>query len=158
MFLLFIISIFGKIISLDNGLGRTPPIGWNSWNKFGCKISEKIIIHTINELKESGLKESGYKYINIDDCWQRSRHQNGTIIPDRTAFPNGIKPLVDYDHSKGLKFGIYSDAGYYTCKRRPGSLGYEEIDAQTYADWGIDYLKYDNCFNGHTKSTERQKK
>ena len=158
MFLLFIICFFGKIICLDNGLGRTPQMGWNSWNKFACKISEKLIIDTINELNESGLKEAGYKYINIDDCWQRSRHQNGTIIPDRIAFPNGIKPLVDYAHSKGLKFGIYSDAGYYTCERRPGSLGYEEIDAQTYADWGVDYLKYDNCFKGHIKSIERYEK
>ena len=158
MFLLFSICFFGKIICLDNGLGRTPQMGWNSWNKFACKISEKLIIDTINELNESGLKEAGYKYINIDDCWQRSRHQNGTIIPDRIAFPNGIKPLVDYAHSKGLKFGIYSDAGYYTCERRPGSLGYEEIDAQTYADWGVDYLKYDNCFKGHIKSIERYEK
>ena len=146
MILLFIF-IFKVIICLDNGLAKTPQMGWNSWNKFACNISEKLIRETIDELNSSGLIEAGYNYINIDDCWQSSRSENGTIIPDPINFPNGIKPLVDYAHSKGLKFGIYSDAGEYTCENRPGSLGYEEIDAKTYAEWGVDYLKYDNCNN-----------
>ena len=128
-------------------------MGWNSWNKFGCNISEKLIIDTIDALNSSGLAELGYNYINLDDCWQSSRHPNGTIIPDPVAFPNGIKPLVDYAHSKGLKFGLYSDAGFFTCEKRPGSLGYEEIDAKTYAEWGVDYLKYDNCYNNDTKNS-----
>ena len=156
--LLLFIYILKKIISLDNGLGKTPPMGWNSWNKFACNISERLFIEAIDEFISSGLIEVGYNYINIDDCWQASRHKNGSIIPNSEAFPNGIKPLVDYAHSKGLKFGIYSDAGYYTCEGRPGSLGYEEIDAKTYAEWGIDYLKYDNCHNGNIKSIERYKK
>ena len=145
--LIFFIYIIKVINCLDNGLGKTPQMGWNSWNKFGCNITEKLIRDTIDALNSSGLLEAGYNYINIDDCWQSSRNENGTIIPDPISFPNGIKPLVDYAHSKGLKFGIYSDAGIYTCERRPGSLGYEEIDAKTYAEWGVDYLKYDNCHN-----------
>ena len=118
MILLFIF-IFKVIICLDNGLAKTPQMGWNSWNKFACNISEKLIRETIDELNTSGLIEAGYNYINIDDCWQSSRSENGTIIPDPINFPNGIKPLVDYAHSKGLKFGIYSDAGEYTCENRP---------------------------------------
>jgi len=152
MFLLFL-HIFKVLNCLENGLGKTPPMGWNSWNKFGCNISEKLIIDTIDALNSSGLAELGYNYINLDDCWQSSRHPNGTIIPDPVAFPNGIKPLVDYAHSKGLKFGLYSDAGFFTCEKRPGSLGYEEIDAKTYAEWGVDYLKYDNCYNNDTKNS-----
>ena len=139
--LIFLIYIIKAIYCLDNGLGKTPQMGWNSWNKFGCNITEKLIRDTIDALNSSGLIEAGYNYINIDDCWQSSRNENGTIIPDPITFPNGIKPLVDYAHSKGLKFGIYSDAGIYTCEKRPGSLGFEEIDAKTYAEWGVDYLK-----------------
>ena len=110
---------------------------WNSWNKLGCNINEKLIIETIDSLNSSGLIEAGYNYINLDDCWQISRDEHGVIIPDTERFPNGIKPLVDYAHSKGLKFGLYSDAGTKTCAGRPGSLGYEEIDAQTYSDWWL---------------------
>ena len=153
--LLLLIYIIKIIKCLDNGLGKTPQMGWNSWNKFACKINEKLIRDTIDAFYSSGLIQSGYNYINIDDCWQKSRHKNGTIIPDPNTFPNGIKPLVDYAHSKGLKFGIYSDAGLFTCEHRPGSLGYEEIDAKTYAEWGVDYLKYDNCHNKNIKSQGR---
>ena len=133
-------------------------MGWNTWNKFACNINEELIKNTIDALNSSGLLEAGYKYINLDDCWQKSRDENGTIIPDYDAFPNGIKPLVDYAHSKGLLFGLYSDAGEYTCAGRPGSLGYEEIDAQTYAEWGVDYLKYDNCYNKKISSLDRYPK
>ena len=152
---ILIILILKLINCLDNGLGKTPQMGWNSWNKFGCNINDKLIRDTIDALNSSGLIEFGYNYINLDDCWQSSRDENGTIIPDLSAFPNGIKPLADYAHSKGLKFGLYSDAGIYTCALRPGSLGHEEIDAQTYAKWGVDYLKYDNCYNNGTKSIDR---
>ena len=154
LFIIFGI-LFQIIYCLDNGLGRTPQMGWNSWNKFGCNINEELIKNTIDTLNSSGLIEAGYKYINLDDCWQISRDENGTILPDYNAFPNGIKPLVDYAHSKGLLFGLYSDAGTYTCAGRPGSLGYEEIDARTYAEWGVDYLKYDNCYNEGKSSLER---
>ena len=153
-FIIFVILI-QIIYNLDNGLGRTPQMGWNSWNKFGCNINEELIKNTIDTLNSSGLIEAGYKYINLDDCWQNSRDENGTIVPDESTFPNGIKPLVDYAHSKGLLFGLYSDAGTKTCAGRPGSLGYEDIDAQTYADWGVDYLKYDNCYNEGKSSLER---
>ena len=144
---IFIFYILKLLNCLDNGLGKTPQMGWNSWNKFGCNINEKLIMETIDALNSSGLIESGYNYINLDDCWQIKRDENDKIIPDPQAFPNGIKYLADYAHSKGLKFGLYSDAGNYTCAGRPGSLYYEEIDAKTYAEWGVDYLKYDNCYN-----------
>ena len=153
--LMYIFKIFN---CLNNGLGMTPQMGWNSWNKFACKITEKIIIDTIDALESKGFIKAGYNYINLDDCWQKNRSENGSIIPDYTAFPKGIKYLADYAHSKGLKFGLYSDAGFYTCERRPGSLGYEEIDADQYARWGIDYLKYDNCYNNGTKSLTRYEK
>ena len=133
-------------------------MGWSSWNKFGCKISENLIRETIDAIESTGLLKVGYEYINIDDCWQSSRDKNGSIIPDPKTFPHGIKPLVDYAHSKGLKFGIYSDAGTLTCEHRPGSLGFEEIDAKTYAEWGVDYLKYDNCHNNNIKSQIRYEK
>lgn len=143
-----IFILFGIISCLDNGLGLTPQMGWNTWNKFGCDINEKLIYDTIDVLNKSGLIEYGYNYINLDDCWQQKRRfPNGTVQIDPN-FPNGIKPLVDYAHSKGLKFGLYSDGGNYTCQIRAGGYGYEEIDAKTYAEWGVDYLKYDNCFNG----------
>ncbi len=120
-------------------------MGWNSWNKFGCNINEQLIYDTIDALVDTGLAKAGYNYINLDDCWQSDRNEDGIIVPDPVAFPNGIKPLADYAHSRGLLFGLYSDAGFKTCAGRPGSLGYEEIDAKTYEEWGVDYLKYDNC-------------
>jgi len=132
---------------LDNGLGRTPQMGWNSWNHFKCNINEEIIRQTADAIVKTGLKDAGYEYVNIDDCWAVNRTESGEIVPDPVAFPSGMKALADYVHSKGLKFGLYSDAGYMTCGRRPGSLGYEKQDAKTYAEWGVDYLKYDNCFN-----------
>ncbi len=156
IFLLSTIFIVG--FCLDNGLGLTPQMGWNTWNKFQCNINEQLIRDSIDALNSSGLIEIGYKYINLDDCWQSSRDENGIIVPDPKAFPSGIKPLVDYAHSKGLLFGLYSDAGIKTCAGRPGSLGYEEKDAQTYAEWGVDYLKYDNCFNNNEKSIDRYPK
>jgi alpha-galactosidase len=156
MKLLFVLfAIFKIILNLNNGLGRTPQMGWNTWNKFGCNINEQLILDSIDALNNSRLIKAGYKYINLDDCWQIGRHENGTIIVDPVAFPNGIKKLADYAHSKGLLFGLYSDAGEKTCAGRPGSLDYEEIDAQTYAEWEVDYLKYDNCYNLGRKSTER---
>jgi len=143
----FALCLCAIALALDNGLGRTPQMGWNSWNKFGCNISEELIKNTIDALVDNGFVAAGYEYINLDDCWQIDRDNNThEIIVDPDAFPNGIKPLVDYAHKKGMKFGLYSDAGNMTCQARPGSWGYEEIDARTYAKWGVDYLKYDNCY------------
>ena len=146
------------INSLDNGLGLTPQMGWNTWNKFHCNINQTLIKNSIDEFIKSGLVEAGYKYINLDDCWQYARDENDTILPDNVTFPDGIKPLVKYAHERGLLFGLYSDAGTHTCAGRPGSLNYEEIDANTYAEWGVDYLKYDNCNNQGIPSLDRYPK
>jgi alpha-galactosidase len=127
------------------GLALTPPMGWNSWNHFACNVNEKLIREVADAMVSSGMKDAGYQYVNIDDCWQGTRDSLGFIRPDPVRFPSGIKALADYVHSKGLKLGIYSDAGWKTCGGRPGSRGYEYQDALTYASWGIDYLKYDWC-------------
>jgi alpha-galactosidase len=140
------------IRALDNGLALTPPMGWNSWNKFGCNINEGVIRQTADAMVNSGMKDAGYQYVVIDDCWQVARDALGNIIADSKTFPSGIKALADYIHSKGLKFGIYSDAGTKTCQGRPGSWGYEFQDARQYAAWGVDYLKYDWCNNGGQNS------
>jgi len=137
---------------LDNGLARTPPMGWNSWNKFGCDVSEKLIKEMADALVSSGMKDAGYQYIVIDDCWQIDRDAQGNIIADPKRFPSGMKALADYVHAKGLKFGLYSDAGTLTCQKRPGSRGYEFQDARQYAAWGVDYLKFDWC----STSTQNQ--
>ena len=127
------------------GLALTPPMGWNSWNKFGCDVDEQLIRETADAMVATGMKASGYQYIVIDDCWHGERDSLGFIRPDPKRFPSGMKALADYVHTKGLKFGIYSDAGWKTCGGRPGSRGREYQDAMTYASWGIDYLKYDWC-------------
>jgi alpha-galactosidase len=142
----------GEVRALDNGLAKTPPMGWNSWNKFGCNVSEELIKQIADAMVSNGMKDAGYQYIVIDDCWQVDRDSQGNIIPDGKRFPSGIKALADYVHAKGLKFGIYSDAGTLTCEKRPGSRGYEFQDARQYAAWGVDYLKYDWC----STSTQNQ--
>jgi alpha-galactosidase len=134
------------------GLADTPPMGWNSWNKFACDISEKLIRDTADAMVGSGLRDAGYVYINLDDCWQGKRDADGFIQADPVRFPSGIKALADYVHAKGLKLGIYSDAGALTCAKRPGSQGYEYQDALQYARWGIDYVKYDWCHTGEGKA------
>jgi alpha-galactosidase len=126
-------------------LARTPPMGWNSWNKFACNVSEELIRKTADAMVAKGMKDAGYQYVVIDDCWQLERDRNGNIVPNANRFPSGMKALADYVHSKGLKFGLYSDAGTKTCQGRPGSRGYEFQDARQYAAWGVDYLKYDWC-------------
>jgi alpha-galactosidase len=128
-----------------NTLASTPPMGWNSWNKFACNVSEDLIRQTADAMVASGMKEAGYQYVVIDDCWQVERDSNGNIVIDAKRFPTGMKALADYVHAKGLKFGIYSDAGTKTCQGRPGSRGYEFQDARQYAAWGVDYLKFDWC-------------
>ena len=126
-------------------LAPTPPMGWNSWNKFACNVNEQIIRETADAMAANGMKDAGYQYINIDDCWQGERDRQGFIQPDPNKFPSGIKALADYVHARGLKLGIYSDAGAKTCGGRVASRGHEYQDAQTYAQWGVDYLKYDWC-------------
>ncbi len=126
-------------------LALTPPMGWNSWNKFACSVSEDMIREMADAMVKSGMKDAGYQYVVIDDCWQVTRDENGNIVADPQRFPSGIKALADYVHSLGLKFGIYSDAGSKTCAGRPGGLGHEYQDAVQYAAWGVDYLKYDWC-------------
>src|SRR5690554_300360 len=126
-------------------VGQLPALGWNSWNTFGCNVSEVMIREMADAMVESGMQEAGYEYINIDDCWHGERDTNGNISASKEHFPSGIKALADYVHSKGLKLGIYSDAGNTTCAGRPGSRGHEYQDAKTYADWGVDYVKYDWC-------------
>ena len=135
----------GQLQALDNGLARTPPMGWNSWNKFACNVSEDLIKQAADAMVSSGMQDAGYQYVVIDDCWQVDRDAQGNIVPDAKHFPSGIKSLADYVHGKGLKFGIYSDAGTGTCQNRPGGRGYEFQDARQYAAWGVDYLKYDWC-------------
>src|SRR6056297_1135569 len=114
-------------------LAMTPPMGWNSWNKFNCDINEQIVREAADAMVSSGMKDAGYEYIVIDDCWQISRDSLGFIQADPEKFPSGIKALADYIHSLGLKFGIYSCAGYETCGGFPGSRGYEYQDARQYA-------------------------
>lgn len=170
--------------ALDNGLALTPPMGFNDWNSFGCDIDAQDFYDMADLFVETGLRDVGYEYINIDDCWMEGRDAaRGTteratsgrsmtapyrLLPDRTYFPdvdedgsgaieadeeyNGIKALTDYVHERGLKLGIYSSAGTTTCQGLAGSLGYEEIDAQTFAEWGIDYLKLDTC-GSHSTTT-----
>ncbi len=140
-------SYHGPSVSsrVDNGLVRTPPMGWNSWNKFACNVSDSLIREVADAISANGMKDAGYQYVTIDDCWQVARRADGQIVPDSVRFKPGMKALADYVHSKGLKFGIYTDAGRKTCEGRPGSYGYEAIDAKTYASWGVDYVKIDWC-------------
>jgi len=126
-------------------LAPTPPMGWNSWNHFACDVNEQTIRETADAMVSSGMRDAGYRYVVIDDCWQVSRDGAGTLVADPQRFPHGIKALADYVHSKGLLFGIYTDAGTNTCQGRPGTLGHEVQDARTFAAWGVDYVKEDWC-------------
>jgi len=129
----------------DGGVASKPPMGWNSWNKFACNVSEDLIRQESDAIVASGMKDAGYQFVVIDDCWQVARDEKGNIAADPKRFPSGMKALADYVHGKGLKFGLYSDTGTKTCQGRPGSRGYEFQDARQYAAWGVDYLKYDWC-------------
>ena len=125
---------------------NTPPMGWNSWNTFGHDVNEEIVLKSIDTMVDSGLLEVGYNYIVIDDCWAlKERDENGRMVADPEKFPHGMKYVADYAHSKGLKFGMYSCAGHLTCAGYPGSYDFEFIDAATFAEWGVDFLKYDYC-------------
>ena len=128
-----------------------PPMGWNSWNTFAENIDEKLIMETADKMVSEGLLDAGYEYLVIDDCWSLPmRDEKGRLVADPKKFPSGIKALSDYIHSKGLKFGMYSCAGAMTCAARPGSYDHEFTDAETFAEWGVDFLKYDYCFRDKT--------
>jgi alpha-galactosidase len=143
---------FGQIER--NSLAQTPPMGWNSWNKFQCNVSADLIKSVADAIATNGMKDAGYEYVVIDDCWQVKRDADGNIVADAGRFPEGIKGVADYVHSKGLKFGVYSDAGTKTCAGRPASQGHEYQDALMYAKWGVDYLKYDWCNTGTRNAEE----
>lgn len=128
-------------------LGLTPPMGWNSWNTFTWDINEQLIRDVADVFATEGYRDAGYEYIVIDDCWSlRERDKDGNLVPDPQKFPSGMKALSDYIHSKGLKFGIYSCVGTHTCAGYPGSFEHEFQDAAIFAEWGVDFLKYDYCF------------
>ncbi|VVC36751.1 Aldolase-type TIM barrel,Glycoside hydrolase superfamily,Glycoside hydrolase, family 27 [Cinara cedri] len=143
---------------LDNGLALTPPMGWLAWQRFRCItdcktypdecISEKLFMTAADLLVSEGYADLGYKYVIVDDCWLSvNRTADGKLQADRDRFPNGIKALADYVHSKGLKFGLYQDWGVKTCAGFPGVFGYEETDAKQFAEWGVDYVKLDGCYS-----------
>lgn len=155
--LLDILSHLVLINALDNGLALTPPMGWMAWERFRCNIdckndpenciSEKLLMQMADHIAKDGYQKVGYQYVCIDDCWSsHNRTRVGDLQPDPERFPNGIKYLADYIHSKGLKFGLYADYGKLTCERYPGSIDFIQQDMQLFADWGVDYLKMDGCF------------
>ncbi len=150
--------------ALENGLARIPPMGFNNWNTTECRavFHEAMVKGVADAFVASGLKDAGYTYVNIDDCWaEPQRNSAGNLVPNRTRFPNGIKAVADYVHSKGLKFGLYTSAGTKTCNRDggfPGGLDHEQQDANLFASWGVDYLKYDNCNNQGRDAVQRYTK
>lgn len=152
-----ILLLCQSVLSLNNGLALTPPMGWLSWERFRCNtdcdndpnncISEKLFMEMADQMVAGGFRDVGYEFINIDDCWlAKERDEKGRLQADPKRFPNGIKKLAQYIHSKGLKLGIYEDFGKKTCGGFPGSEFYMSIDAQTFADWEVDFLKLDGCF------------
>lgn len=137
------------------GLAKTPPMGWNTWNTFAGDISEDLIKETAEAMIENGMLNAGYRYIVLDDCWSaKERDAEGNLQADPAKFPSGMKALGDFLHEKGFKFGIYGCAGRKTCAGYPGGRGYEFADARMYASWGVDYLKYDWCQTGTANAQE----
>lgn len=145
-FTFFLTALLAVSVSAYAQLAQTPQMGWSTWNKFATGINEELLKATADKMVELGLVDAGYIYFNIDDGWHGSRDEQGFIHPDPEKFPSGMKAMADYIHSKGMKMGIYSDAGRKTCGCFAGSLGHEYQDAYTYAQWGVDYLKYDWCY------------
>jgi len=140
------------------GLALTPPMGWNSWNTFAANIDEQLIKGTADTMIANGMRDAGYVYIVVDDCWEaKERDANGNIVADPVKFPSGMKALGDYLHSKGFKFGIHNCAGTLTCGGYPGGRGHEYQDALKYAAWGVDFLKYDWCSHGTADARETYK-
>ena len=162
--LLIALLWLGAVNGWQNGLARTPPMGWMDWLKYECNIdclnhpkaciNEQLYKDMVDRIVEDGYLELGYDTVNIDDCWMEKNRDPDTsrLVPDRHRFPNGIKSLADYAHSRGVKLGIYEDVGRFTCQKYPGTLSpdgsidYTAIDAKTFSDWGIDSLKLDGCY------------
>ncbi|MFH1529940.1 MAG: NPCBM/NEW2 domain-containing protein [Pseudomonadota bacterium] len=136
-------------------LAATPPMGWSSWNLFACDVDEALVRDIADAMVDSGMADAGYEYVNLDDCWQLERNEDGVIVADPVRFPGGIAALADYVHERGLKLGVYTCAGALTCEERPGSFGYEAQDMQTYADWGVDFVKVDWCDTEGLDAAER---
>jgi alpha-galactosidase len=122
-------------------------MGWNNWNSLGCDVSQDLLLGTSKVLLHSGLRDVGYNYVVLDDCWQDGRDEKGYMKVDEEKFPNGMKYIADQLHEQGLLYGMYSSAGELTCARYDGSLDYEVEDATNWASWDVDYLKYDNCYH-----------
>jgi alpha-galactosidase len=132
-----------------NGLAATPPMGWNDYNAYGLGVTETLVRRTADRIVASGMRDAGYRYVTVDDGWMAAtRDAGGRLRADPVRFPHGIAALAAYVHARGLKLGIYADAGLRTCGGLPGSLGHEHGDAALFAAWGVDYLKYDNCYAG----------
>jgi alpha-galactosidase len=140
----------------EPALAARPPMGWNSWNRYGCAVNETIIKSMADVMVGNGMRDAGYTYLTIDDCWQTTRGGDGTIVADPNTFPGGIKAVADYLHERGLELGITTSRGTQTCAGRPGSEGYETKDAETYAAWGVDYVKYDNCHASQDAETQHR--
>lgn len=151
-----VVVLFTRASALDNGLALTPPMGWLHWERFMCNIDcdadpqncirEELFMEMADVMVKEGWKDAGYEYVCIDDCWpSHKRDAQGRLQANPKRFPSGIKKLADYVHARGLKLGIYADVGTYTCAQYPGSLGYYDIDAKTFAEWGVDLLKFDGC-------------
>ncbi|KAH8897242.1 melibiase [Thozetella sp. PMI_491] len=149
--------IFGSGVSvaLDNGLANTPPMGWNNWNAFACDVSEDLLLQTSERVVSLGLRDLGYLNVVLDDCWQdvNGRDKDGKVHANLDKFPHGLKYISDHIHSLGLKYGMYSSAGEKTCARFEGSLDYEKEDAESFASYGVDFLKYDNCWHAGRMGT-----
>ncbi|XP_073994804.1 alpha-N-acetylgalactosaminidase-like isoform X2 [Rhodnius prolixus] len=154
---LLIISLIDGNLALDNGLALTPPMGWMTWERFRCTIdctkypneciSDALVRRTADLMVEKGYLQAGYQYLIIDDCWlEYRRSEEGNLVADRTRFPYGMPKLIEYVHSKGLKFGIYENYGNKTCEGYPGLIGHEKVDVTMFAEWGIDYIKVDGCY------------
>lgn len=135
------------VTAINNGLARTPQMGWNNWNSLGCDVSQDLLLDAAKVLLDSGLRDVGYQYVVLDDCWQSERGKDGYVTPDKTKFPNGMKYIAKELHDQNLLFGMYSSAGELTCARYEGSLDHEVADATSFASWDVDYLKYDNCYH-----------
>ncbi|TIC24928.1 hypothetical protein E3Q10_03650 [Wallemia mellicola] len=150
-------SLLGSVLALNNGVAVTPQMGWNSWNSFACEIDQDLITQSAQKLVDLGLRDLGYTYVGIDDCWQADARDPETnkLSYNAEKFPDGIKGVADQVHGLNLKLGIYSSAGTLTCGRMPASLGYETEDASSYAEWEVDLLKYDNCFNQGQSGTPK---
>lgn len=147
--LVLIGSLMGRAVALDNGVGLVPAMGYNTWNDFRCspEMNAAAVMALADKMVELGLDKLGYRYLNLDDCWQKEElGPSGELLPDPAAFPSGIKPVADYVHSRGLLLGIYSCRGWKTCAFRGASSGHERLHARQFAEWGVDYLKHDSCF------------